>query len=226
MAKYEDAVKKGLKGKYGASDYDQAVKTGISGLRSNVDDDYIKSYTDFYNSNFGNAHSDLGKVNYGNSKQTLDSYTNKYGELNSRYSNIRGYLNSNKANMDEDTFNKVYSMINDTRDNASKITGAFRDRNNYFSRWQTQEDYDKYVEDQNTYNRRLNMDLGAENAEVQRLSDLYDGAKKSLSESKYRTKYDDYYAKYIVEGYGKDAAAQLAKRDYDRDTAKLDSRDY
>lgn len=226
MAKYEDAVKKGLKGKYGASDYDQAVKTGISGLRSNVDDDYIKSYTDFYNSNFGNAHSDLGKVNYGNSKQTLDSYTNKYGELNSRYSNIRGYLNSNKANMDEDTFNKVYSMINDTRDNASKITGAFRDRNNYFSRWQTQEDYDKYVEDQNTYNRRLNMDLGAENAEVQRLSDLYEGAKKSLSESKYRVKYDDYYVKYITEGYGKNAAAQLAKRDYDRDSAKLDSRDY
>ena len=160
LATSEDEKEK--KTSSGSSSYtDIAKKYGVS---YDVDDDYLKSF--------------LSDVNSFSSTDRSSWYStwNKL-DLGSRATTVRGWLNHNKKNYDEETYNSLSDMVD-----------SYVRLNSHFSQFEDEDAYKKWNEENKKREEMLSYDSKAGEAYIKDLETNYNEAKKIVKAIEDRTK--------------------------------------
>ncbi len=149
-------------------------KVSKGGINTGVDERYINTFLSDANTYFSNASNDFKNVGYGNASSLYDNYSSRGNELRSRANTIRAYLNSNKNNIDESTHNDMMSTLDNFDRDSENIYKNFRKSSEYFSKWETEEEYNKVVADAAETERLLSLDTDALSSEIDELRSIYD----------------------------------------------------
>ena len=111
-----------------------------------VNDDYIKSFIKDSQEYMKNAEKDYDSVGYNDAAGVSSQYSEKSADLRARARAIKAFANVQKSSQLKDLSDYVDSF----NDASSGISHAFDDRVRYFSQWETEEDYNRDV-DNHTY---------------------------------------------------------------------------
>ena len=116
-------------------------------LKTGVDDSYIQAFISDAN-DFMSSTSDRYKdIGYSNASSYYDDYNSKSGELGKRADTVRAFLNSNKSNLDENTYNSLMDSLDSFDTNRNRLWNQLRETANFYSQWETEEDYNKWYEE-------------------------------------------------------------------------------
>lgn len=146
-----------------ASDYDFGV-----------DDDYIKSYFDDLAKYSSEAEKDFDSITYGSDVSGLyDKHSSQASSLRERGAAIRAYLNSQKSNLDEDTYNEFIEALDSHDKFTADTSKAFQQKKDFYTTFKTQYDYDTYT---------LNNTVGVDGESVSTRKSAYDSLAARLAE--------------------------------------------
>ena len=175
-------------GYVGSSQYqkikEKVKKGGISFDELGVDQDYINSYINDTNTFLSTAQDDINGVGWGNASSTYESKNNTYMDLHRKSSNIRTWLNANKSNLDEETYNNLIDSLEKAQSSLSSVNKAFEETKAFYSQFETENDYNNYVQ----YGELSRYDVNAGQQEL----DILNGLANEV---------DDYNKKAISYGY-------------------------
>lgn len=111
-----------------------------------VDDEYIKSYLDDIAKYSSEAEKDYNGITFGSDVSGLyDKHFSQTSSLRERGATIRAYLNSQKSNIDEDTYNEFIKALDSHDTFTADTSKAFQQRKDFYTTFKTQYDYDAYV---------------------------------------------------------------------------------
>lgn len=120
-------------------------------LETGVDEKYIDSFINDFKDYISNFNEDYKNVGYNNASSFYEKYSSKSSDLGSRANTIRAHLNSNKNNLDEDIYNQLISTLDDFEKNRNFAFNQMRRASEYYSKWDTEEEYNADVETLNKY---------------------------------------------------------------------------
>lgn len=110
-----------------------------------VDDDYIKSFLDDSQYFISSASDTYNGINYKNASSMYSNINAMSGDLNERSSNIRAFINSNKDNMDEESYKSISSYLDDFSKSSEQVWKAFYNAKSNFDKYETEYDYNAAV---------------------------------------------------------------------------------
>lgn len=96
---------------------------------SGVDDNYLKTFV-------SEANSFISGV--GENKLSYTDVNSKLSDLSSKYDTVSAWLYKNKANLDEKSYKDISSAL-------GTLKSGFDSVRNYYSQWESDEDYNKYL---------------------------------------------------------------------------------
>ena len=96
---------------------------------SGVNDDYLKTFVSDANSFISGA---------GSNKLSYADANSKLSDLSSRYDTINAWLYKNKSNLDEKSYSSISTALGELKNGFDTIK-------NYYSQWESDEDYNKYL---------------------------------------------------------------------------------
>ena len=172
--KEEDEEKKKTSGNK-PSYSDIANKHGIS---TEVDEDYVNKFLSDANSFFSSAEKDYSAIGWGNASSSYTSKKSTYDDLDIRSVRISNWLKQNKDRLDEETYKSLSDAIATFDTNASSVIGSFREANDYYSQWETEDDYKAAVKEYEEYEKMLSFDWESELIEVDSTQAYLDAAKE------------------------------------------------
>ena len=172
MAKSYKEILKGVKAKE-----ERKPRTYQEILKSNdydfgVDESYIDSFVQKSQDYIKSSVDDSKELNYNNSSSKYSGRQSDWSNLQTQAQAIRAFYNSNKDKMDEETYNSMMSYI-DTFDKDSRtVLSHYGDTADYYSQWETEEDYKKALLALENDQNLLNFDTVAGQEELDRLSEI------------------------------------------------------
>ena len=104
---------------------------------NNIIDNFINDKNEF----FSIAQYDSKTLGWSTASSTYESAQKNYSDLYQRASNIRTWLNSNKSKMDSKTYESLSSVLNQFQRQGSSVVNSFKDAHDYYSKFDTEEDY-------------------------------------------------------------------------------------
>ncbi len=119
------------------------VKTNGVTFDKQIDDKYISSFINDYNSYAQKAKTDYQKSTYSTSQKMSDDYHKQWMDLNDRAGYIRAYLNANANSIDKNRYNQLMSTLDGIYKDSSAISKSFYDKNSQYRKFKTEEDYTK-----------------------------------------------------------------------------------
>ena len=119
------------------------VKTNGVTFDKQIDDKYISSFINDYNSYAQRAKTDYQKSTYSTSQKMSDDYHKQWMDLNDRAGYIRAYLNANANSIDKNRYNQLMSTLDGIYKDSSAISKSFYDKNSQYRKFKTEEDYTK-----------------------------------------------------------------------------------
>ena len=122
-------------------------KSSNGNIDTGVDEKYINSFIKDANDYFTNFSNDYKNVGYNNASLLYENYSSKSSELGSRANTIRAFLNSNRNKLDEDTYKQLTSTLDKFDKSRKTAFDSARKTSEYYSQWESEEDYNKAVED-------------------------------------------------------------------------------
>ena len=128
-----------------------------------VDEDYINSFVDRYRQYATDAQKDNIDYNY-----AISNYENKKSEavkLQEQADNIRNYYYANRSNIKDDSYKSMMSYLDSFDDNLNDIINYYDNNYNYYSQWESKDDYDNYMKSVETEKRWSTLDLDASKKE-------------------------------------------------------------
>ena len=151
--KYSDIRNKYTGGTSKAKTDDQSSKkkrsyediAGKYGIDHSVDEKYITSFITDANNILQGAGDELEKVGWGNATSAHKSKTSALDDLDLREKNIRRWLNSNKSNLEAETYNSIISALDSYKTGADSIIKAFTDKMNYYSQFDSEDAYNNHL---------------------------------------------------------------------------------
>ena len=153
---------------------DEALNNRARILSQNVDENYINTFLSDANRFISGAQTAYEKLGWGNAANAFSNQKSTFDELTSRYSKVRGWLTTNKNSITEDSYNSLFDSLESFRSGASSIVDSFREARDYYSQWETEDDYNQYVAQQKDYEEKKNFDIEAGQKEIEYLERLYD----------------------------------------------------
>ena len=105
-------------------------------------DGFLKDSERFLNS----AQREYDGVQWGNATSTHDSRLQSWKELNERSETIRAWMYKNGDSLDAKQAGKLTNYLDSFYENGLSVMGAFGDAKDYFSQWDSEEAYQKAVE--------------------------------------------------------------------------------
>ena len=162
---------KELKNKAKQERFDEDVKK--------VDSSYINLFADTTNSFLKSAKDESEKVGWGNASASYKNRLNSYKDLDYRQRVIKTWLDSNRGNLDETSYDRVSSLINTYTSNASSVLNWFKDTKDHYSQWATEDEYNKWKKESEEYEALKNFDTKNGEKEIAHLESIL-GEYKSL----------------------------------------------
>lgn len=178
MSLLQEYVKKhgtdGLNKKY----VDQALANGggngatAAGIYSPslVDNNFITSFLSETRRYMQDAESDLGSVGYKNASSLYSSHFDRLNDLKKRRDAISMYLKGNKDKFDEEFYNTFTSDLDLYGSAFEEYQSAFKSTSDFYSQFDTEQDYNDYVAAEEDRKQKMSFDLSAGKKE---LDDLY-----------------------------------------------------
>ena len=178
MSLLQEYVKKhgtdGLNKKY----VDQALANGggngatAAGIYSPslVDNNFITSFLSETRRYMQDAESDFGRVGYNNASSLYSSHFDRLNDLKKRRDAISMYLKGNKDKFDEEFYNTFTSDLDLYGSAFEEYQSAFKSTSDFYSQFDTEQDYNDYVAAEEDRKQKLSFDLSAGKKE---LDDLY-----------------------------------------------------
>ena len=141
-----------------------------------VDDSYLDSFfrdsQDFLN----DAKTSYNRLDYQSavaesSKSYFDDLAKRENDLRNRATTIRDYMNTNRSRFDDESYKELASYLDIY--SADSISKAFYDARDYYSQWETEDDWKAAYEAAQEYEKKSNLDTVAAQKEIAQLdSDL------------------------------------------------------
>ena len=128
-------------------------------IKTGVDEKYINTFLNDANDYFTSVNNDSKNIGYNNASTLYDDYSTKSSELRSRANTIRAFLNSNKGNLDEETYNGIISTLDRFDRNSNSVSNQLRNTANYYSKWESEEEYNKALEAQKSAYHPVTLSL-------------------------------------------------------------------
>ena len=164
-----------------------ATATGTVSSR-NVDSNYINTFISDAQKYFDSVQGDYDLMGYNNASSIYSSHFNRLKDLKNRYRAISQYVHDNRGRLDEETYNSFTSSLEEYRKGLDDAQDALKSKNNIFSQFKTEDDYNSYVSEQKKQAEQLKMDTEAGQIEVDDLKKRYENAKSIYNtiQSKWR----------------------------------------
>lgn len=178
MSLLQEYVKKhgtdGLNKKY----VDQALANGggngatAAGIYSPslVDNNFITSFLSETRRYMQDAESDFGSVGYKNASSLYSSHFDRLNDLKKRRDAISMYLKGNKDKFDEEFYNTFTADLDLYGSAFEEYQSAFKSTSDFYSQFDTEQDYNDYVAAEEDRKQKMSFDLSAGKKE---LDDLY-----------------------------------------------------
>ena len=154
-----------------------AADTFINKYNPTVNESYINSFLSDWNSYANKQKTTYDGLNW---KSATSYKSDEDGnDLMRRAGVIKSYLQQNKDRIGEDSYKSLVSQLDDIEGYHSEFAKAFSDAKDYFSQWETEDDYNKYVAYQKDYEEKSNYDIDAGRKEIESLEAELQKLKKS-----------------------------------------------
>ena len=143
------------------------------GFSWDVDENYINTFITDANNFIESAQTDYKGIEWGNASSTYDSKRETYSDLNKRTDYLNAWLKSNKDRLDAETYKSLSESLKTISSSTSSIMSGFEEYKNYYSQWETEEDYNKAVEESKKYEEMMSYNLEAGKSDVEWLTNKY-----------------------------------------------------
>lgn len=153
MAKSYSEIKKQVQsGKYVSNNPTTAkkkktyaeIKASLSDYDFGVDESYINSFLNRSRDFFTNSENDSKDVNFNNASSLYSKYSSAGETLQDNADTIRAYYNVNKNKIDTDSYNSMIEYLDSFDRNSPKTLKFYRDNADFYSQWETEDDYNRY----------------------------------------------------------------------------------
>ena len=144
----DEAIKKRKKNQdkvYTVEDLDNVIKYRRTDT-SNVNQAYIDSFINDAKTFLTTAEKDYGGIGWANASSSYDSTNTSWQDLNTRADTIDAWLYQNKKNLDSETYKSLSDSIGSIRSSASSVLDSFKGVRDYYSQWETEDDYNSWYE--------------------------------------------------------------------------------
>ena len=141
-------------------------KSSNGNLKTGVDEQYINAFLHSANDYFSNLSNDFDSIGYNNASSLYENHVSKGAELSKKANTIRVHLNSNKSNLDEETYNDLISTLDKFEERSNIALNKLRNSSQYYSKWDTEEEYNADVEAWNKYYEKWGHYADAEDFEA------------------------------------------------------------
>ena len=131
-----------------------------------VNQDYINTFINDANTFLGSAEKDYGGLSWGNASDVYNTKRIAASDLSYRSSIIRKWLNSQKSVIDEDTYKSLASTLDTIDTNTSKLTESFMSARDFYAKFESEDEYNEAVKQQEEYAAKLDFDLDKGKAEI------------------------------------------------------------
>ena len=140
-----------------------------------VDDSYITLFLDTADSYLSSAEKDYGEVGFSNAYQSYLNRRDRLEDLEYRRDVISKYLENNRDSLDEDSYNGLSDTLSRFGTDASNILEAFSGAKDYYSQWDTEEEYLSFVD----WDEKRKFDLGKGQEEISALEKQQEDIRRS-----------------------------------------------
>ena len=130
-----------------------------------VDESFINTYLSDANRFMSSANDDYSKVGWGNASSSYKSRRDTWTDLNYRHGIVQGWLETNKDRLDENTYKEFSASLDSIRSGGSDIVGAFSEAKDFYSSFDTEDDYKNWQ----TRQEMAGLDLNAAQKEIEEL---------------------------------------------------------
>ena len=133
---------------------------------SQVNESYIRSFMDDVKRFTESSQKSYDSMGYLTASSDYDSRKKIADNLTERSRFISKYLDEHKDSLDEDTYSSFKSYLKDFDMASTQSMYAMYQKKDYFSQWETFDDYNKYVAYQKDYDEKSQYDLDAGQKEI------------------------------------------------------------
>ena len=123
---------------------DRARKKRFEDDVKKVDSSYVQNFLDSANSFFDSAQETYDKVNWGNASASYMNRRDSWNDLNYRRNVIQQWMKNNEGSLDADIRSALSSSIDTFDKNAPSILSAFTKAKDFYSQWDTEDDYNAW----------------------------------------------------------------------------------
>ena len=181
MSRYEDLKKKRNGNTKVEKEPEQSTKSRYQKLKENrgvrnygVDDNYINTFLQDAKNFLDTSVEERKNLTWQSATDTNKNRSREetWSDLNSRSSVIRAYLNANKSNLDEDTYNELTSYLDSLKSANNEVFHSFRNAEKFYSSFKDEEDYN-FWDSRNTVEKRQEL-YDEQQAKIDELSGVLD----------------------------------------------------
>ena len=105
-----------------------------------------------------NAKARYNNLGFSTASDAWNKNRKESSNLLARGYSVRDYLSKNKASIDEKTYKSMIKQLDAIDDALRSYTGAFRDAHNYYSQWNTEDEYNKWKKETEEYEAMMSYD--------------------------------------------------------------------
>ena len=145
----------GVRERYEANKYFSSLP--IDSVDQKYIDTFISDSTNFLSS----ARDSYDSLGYSNASSSYDTLSNTWKDLDTRRNTIIGWLYKNRSSIDEKTYNSVSKSLDSFSNDAQSIIKGFEDALNKYSEFNSEDEYNEYVNRYEQYGELANSAEGS-----------------------------------------------------------------
>lgn len=113
-----------------------------------VDTSYINNFINSANEYLKTAEEEYSTVGWSNAGKTRAHRHLALKDLNNRADRIRRWLEINQGNLDAETYKNLVDALDSYSSSASSVYDTFKNADDYYEQWDTEDAYNSYVKQQ------------------------------------------------------------------------------
>ena len=137
------------------SRFDAAMKNRASKKASELYESFFNEVSGFSSQ----AEKDYNSINYGNAGSMYDKYASQTSNYKEKATSLKNYLKDNKDYLDSESYQKMLDNVRSYDDFLTGTFSAFGEHRDYYSQWDTEDDYNSYIASQKEYEELKTLDL-------------------------------------------------------------------
>lgn len=149
--------------------YKQMIDSAKKKYVISVDENYINSFFKDVKQFFTQTDTDSKTLGYSNAAQLYDTKKASVADFQKRANAISNFIEQNKGNLKQEDYDSLTASMKSIGDGLSQVSKGYLDAKNYYSKWDTEEDYNAAVKEYEREQGYLNYDVSAGEAKLAEL---------------------------------------------------------